>query len=52
MSAQLAGWAREGNLIVTPGDVIDYDRIKAQILRDASTYQIAQIGYDPGRLCR
>lgn len=47
MSAQLAGWAREGNLIVTPGDVIDYDFIKEQILRDSSTYQIAQIGYDP-----
>lgn len=47
MRAQLEAWVRDGNLIVTPGDVIDYDFIKAQIQRDADTYRIAEVGYDP-----
>jgi phage terminase large subunit-like protein len=47
MKAQLAAWERSGDLMVTPGDVIDYDFIKAQVLQDAATYNIRQIGYDP-----
>lgn len=42
-----AGWAAEGFLHVTPGDAIDYDYIKADVLADAERYQIAEIGYDP-----
>lgn len=42
-----AGWVSEGFLKVTPGDVIDYDYIKADLLADAARHQIAEIGYDP-----
>jgi phage terminase large subunit-like protein len=47
MRTQLEVWVREGWLTVTPGDVIDYDFIKAQILKDADTYDIREIGFDP-----
>ncbi len=42
-----AGWAREGFLKTTPGNVIDYDFIKADILTDCATYEVEEIGYDP-----
>lgn len=47
MQAQLIAWQRSGDLTVTPGDVIDYEYIKQQIIRDAATYNIREIGYDP-----
>ena len=47
MQGQLAAWRKSGDLIVTPGDVIDYDFIKAQIIKDAGQYNIREIGYDP-----
>lgn len=40
-------WAREGALIVTEGNVVDYDFIKTQILADAETFQIQRFGFDP-----
>lgn len=40
-------WAREGALICTEGNVVDYDYIKAQILEDAETYRIERFGFDP-----
>lgn len=40
-------WAREGALIATEGNVVDYDFIKAQILADAETFQIQRFGFDP-----
>jgi len=42
-----AGWAKQGYLRVTPGNVIDYDFIKADILTDATRFEIREIGYDP-----
>jgi len=42
-----AAWEREGFLRVTPGDVIDYDFIKSDILADAGRFQVEEIGYDP-----
>ena len=47
MQAQYQAWAREGHLTVTPGDVIDYDFIKAQVLKDCADYDVREIGYDP-----
>jgi phage terminase large subunit-like protein len=44
---QLAAWERSGDLFVTPGDVTDYDFVKAQILKDAARYEIREIGFDP-----
>jgi phage terminase large subunit-like protein len=40
-------WARAGYLILTPGNVIDYDFIRKQINDLAAQFQIAELGYDP-----
>lgn len=41
------GWAAEEKLIVTPGDVIDIDRIEADILEMSSRFQVLEVAYDP-----
>jgi phage terminase large subunit-like protein len=40
-------WIRQQYITATPGNVIDYDFIEAQIIEDAKTYDIEQIPYDP-----
>lgn len=40
-------WVRDGWVIATEGNVIDYREIREEILRLRDRYQIAQIGYDP-----
>ena len=40
-------WAREGFLLTTEGNVVDYDAVKAQILADSERYEIAEIAFDP-----
>ena len=40
-------WAREGRLIVTPGEIVDMERIRDDILDLATRFQIAEVGYDP-----
>lgn len=39
-------WEREGYLTMTEGDVIDYEFIKAQVMRDSEIFQIHSIGFD------
>jgi len=39
-------WAKAGNVTLTPGDVTDQDRVKADILEDAELYQIESVYYD------
>jgi len=39
-------WARDGYIIPTPGAVIDYDRIIADILALRQRYRIVEIAYD------
>lgn len=46
-AGQAAVWRREGWLSVTPGDVADYDYIRAQINRDRELLAVREIGYDP-----
>lgn len=41
------GWVNQGYLVATEGDVIDYDRIKDDIMEDASRFRIVNLGYDP-----
>lgn len=41
------GWVNEGHLVATDGNVIDYDRIKEDVLEDAEQFQIVNLGYDP-----
>ena len=42
-------WARQGVLSTTPGNVIDYDFIKAEIHSLKTIFDIQEIGYDPWR---
>lgn len=39
-------WSREGNLIVTAGNVVDYDYILSTILKINDTLYISKIAYD------
>lgn len=44
--APYEAWQKQGLIEATPGEVIDYEFIYAQVDRDAQTYDIAEIGYD------
>lgn len=39
-------WVREGFITATPGDVIDYDFIFAQIDEDAQVYDLSEMAFD------
>lgn len=41
-----SGWVKTGHLTLTPGDVTDYDWIKAQAERDLLEFLVQKIGYD------
>lgn len=40
-------WREKGWLQVTPGDVMDYDYVRLQILDDVEHFDVASIGFDP-----
>ena len=40
-------WADEGLLVATPGNVTDYNFIKAEIMALCEQHQVQSIGYDP-----
>lgn len=40
-------WALEGRLTVTGGEIIDYERIKTDILDLSSQFQVEDVAYDP-----
>lgn len=40
-------WVEKGYLTLTPGDVTDYEFIKAQVKSDAEFYDVRSIGFDP-----
>lgn len=39
--------ASEGHLTLTPGRVVDFDFVKATILRESKRFGVSQIAYDP-----
>jgi phage terminase large subunit-like protein len=41
------GWAKEGRLTVTDGEIIDFEQIKADILELSSRFTVRQVAYDP-----
>lgn len=41
-----SGWVKSGHLVLTPGDVTDYDFIAAQAHRDLEAFNVSHIGYD------
>lgn len=40
-------WADEGHLVVTPGEVTDYDYLYRDILEELGRHPITEIGFDP-----
>jgi phage terminase large subunit-like protein len=40
-------WAEQGALILTPGNVIDYDFIRNELNELSKKYRITEVGYDP-----
>lgn len=42
-----AGWAAEGHLITTPGDITDYAYIEGDIKGDVDRFSLVQVGVDP-----
>lgn len=40
-------WAADGDLVATPGNVIDYEYIEQDILKDHGNYQLERLNYDP-----
>ena len=41
-----SAWVRDGHVTATPGNVIDYDFILAQIDKDAQQFDIAEVAFD------
>lgn len=44
--AQYQAWAREGWITTTPGDAIDYEVVKAQVIADATRFNVLGCGVD------
>lgn len=40
-------WIRQGYVTATPGKVVDYTFVEADILKDCQTLEVVRIGYDP-----
>lgn len=40
-------WVTEGFLTLTPGEVVDYDFLRARINTDRESFSVKEIGYDP-----
>jgi phage terminase large subunit-like protein len=46
-NSQYKGWATGGNLIVTDGEVIDFGRIRDDLVADLSRFNVQSVPYDP-----
>lgn len=46
-NSQYEGWANQGRLIATPGNVTDYGLIEDDIRDDARQFRIDELGFDP-----
>lgn len=46
-NASYSGWEREGRLISTPGDVLDFERVGEEVLDDATRFDVQSVAYDP-----
>ena len=42
-----AAWVRDGHLMATPGNVIDYEFIRRDLLGLAGTLKLRELGFDP-----
>lgn len=48
MESQIAAWSRKGHIIRTPGNVVDYDQVGADIARFIQPYGLQQFAIDQG----
>lgn len=46
-NASYAGWAKDGWLRVTPGDVLDFDALKEDVLADRDAHDLREVAFDP-----
>ena len=46
-NSQYGGWARDGRIITTPGNVLDFEAIKSDLRESSSRFQINEVLYDP-----
>ncbi|WP_295378382.1 terminase TerL endonuclease subunit [uncultured Pseudacidovorax sp.] len=46
-NSQYDGWRRAGHLIVTDGEVIDFDQIEDALRADMRTLQVEEVPFDP-----
>jgi phage terminase large subunit-like protein len=46
-NSQYSGWMRTGRLTVTPGNVIDFSWIEADLIDFASRFEIQSVAFDP-----
>jgi phage terminase large subunit-like protein len=46
-AGQARVWRDRGLITITPGDVTDYEWIKAQVNRDREAFDVREIAYDP-----
>ncbi|MGC2782127.1 MAG: terminase TerL endonuclease subunit [Bradyrhizobium sp.] len=46
-NASYRGWALQKRLTLTPGDVIDFGQIEADLLEFSQRFQVREIAYDP-----
>ncbi len=46
-NSQYSGWARDGYLTLTPGNVTDYSVIEDDLREFASRFNVLEVGYDP-----
>ena len=46
-NAQYPGWAKEGRIRTTPGDVLDFEAIKVDLRADRVQHQVQEVAYDP-----
>lgn len=40
-------WAKEGHLTLTPGNIIDFEFIEADLIEDRDKFQVIEFPYDP-----
>lgn len=48
MMAQIDAWRRQGFIMTTPGDVVDYDQVLADILEIIAPYYLVGVNFDRG----
>lgn len=48
MESQIAAWSKQGHIIRTPGNVVDYDQVGTDIARFIQPYGLQQFAIDQG----